>query len=137
FSQHRLLTIDRDQATRSPTVEIAHEALIMAWEQLQQWIEQNRSALQKRQELRVEVDRWLNNQRDKSYLAVGSRLIEFEGLLDNNLLALREEEREYISSGIDVREAVAQREKRINLALRVFSAVTLILFIAAVISFFN
>ncbi len=137
FSQHRLLTIDRDQATRSPTVEIAHEALIKAWEQLQQWIEQNRSALQKRQELRIEVDRWLNNQRDKSYLAVGSRLIEFEDLLENNLLALRDEEREYISSAIAIREANILREQRINLVLRVFSGVTLVLFIAAVISFFN
>lgn len=137
FSQHRLLTIDRDQATRSPTVEVAHEALISAWEQLQQWIEQNRAALQKRQELRIEVDRWLSNQRDKSYLAAGSRLIEFEGLSDNSLLVLRQEEQDYIAESIAIREANALREQRINLALRVFSGVTLTLFILALFSFFN
>ncbi|GAB5491887.1 MAG: hypothetical protein Phog2KO_21020 [Phototrophicaceae bacterium] len=137
FSQHRLLTIDRDQATRSPTVEIAHEALIGAWERLQQWIEQNRSALQKRQELGTEVDRWLSHQQDKSYLAVGTRLIEFEGLLDNTLLSLRPEEKAYISSSIAIREAEEAREKRTNLLLRVFSGVIFGLFILALFSFFN
>ena len=31
FGRYRLLTFDRDDATRSPTVEVAHEALIRRW----------------------------------------------------------------------------------------------------------
>ena len=31
FGRHRLLSFDRDPATREPTVEIAHEALLGAW----------------------------------------------------------------------------------------------------------
>ena len=137
FSQHRLLTTDRDQATRSPTVEIAHEALINGWQQLRQWIDQNRATLQKRQELQSEVDRWLNNARDKSYLASGSRLAEFEGLLNNELLALRPEENDYIQAGVQAREATTLRTRRINTALSIFSVVTLVLFVLALLSFFN
>jgi serine/threonine protein kinase len=87
FSRHRLLTTDSDPVTRIPTVEVAHEALISAWKELNIWIEDNRHALQKRQELRSETDRWLDNDRDNSYLASGLRLAEFEDLRDNRLLA--------------------------------------------------
>ncbi|MGB7339294.1 MAG: protein kinase [Phototrophicaceae bacterium] len=137
FSKYRLLTTDRDQATRSPTIEVAHEALIKGWQQLSHWIEQNRAALQKRQELRIEADRWLSSDnQDKSYLVSGLRLIEFEALLDNDLLSLRPEERDYIAQSIAARQATINRQRQINIALRVFSAVTLVLFIAALVSFF-
>ena len=42
FGRHRLLTFDRDPATREPTVEIAHEALLAAWERLRAWIDEAR-----------------------------------------------------------------------------------------------
>ena len=32
FGRHRLLTFDREPSTREPTVEIAHEAMLNAWE---------------------------------------------------------------------------------------------------------
>ncbi len=38
FSHYRLLTLDADPATREPTVELAHEALIANWERLRDWI---------------------------------------------------------------------------------------------------
>ena len=34
YGRHRLLTFDREPATREPTVEIAHEALLGAWARL-------------------------------------------------------------------------------------------------------
>src|SRR5205085_2317845 len=34
FGRHRLLSFDRDPSSREPTVEIAHEALLRAWERL-------------------------------------------------------------------------------------------------------
>src|SRR5262249_30097471 len=45
FSIYRLLTLDRDAATRSPTVEIAHEALIREWERLRRWLDDSRESL--------------------------------------------------------------------------------------------
>ena len=135
FSKHRLLTQDLDQVSRSPTIEVAHEALIKGWDQLGQWIEQNRVALQKRQELRLEVDRWILNARDKSYLAGGNRLFEFESLVKNDLLALREEEMNFIADSINIRETTARNKRRIDFALRVFSIVTFISFFIAIVAF--
>ena len=118
FSRHRLLTTDSDPVTRIPTIEVAHEALITAWDELKTWIEDNRHALQKRQELRIETDRWLDIERDDSYLASGLRLAEFENLLDNQLLALRKEEREYIKASIYERDAELRETRLTNSRLR-------------------
>src|SRR5690606_10483863 len=45
FGKHRLFTFDHDPTTRTPTVEIAHEALIRSWGTLRLWLDQNRSDL--------------------------------------------------------------------------------------------
>lgn len=42
YSQARLLTFDRDPATREPTVEVAHEALLREWERLRNWLDESR-----------------------------------------------------------------------------------------------
>ncbi|HWM18254.1 MAG TPA: BTAD domain-containing putative transcriptional regulator, partial [Ilumatobacteraceae bacterium] len=39
FGRHRLLSFDRDPVTRSPTVEISHEALLTEWTRLHDWID--------------------------------------------------------------------------------------------------
>ncbi len=39
YGRHRLLTFDREPATREPTVEIAHESLLGAWSRLSSWID--------------------------------------------------------------------------------------------------
>ena len=39
FGRHRLLSFDRDPLTRSPTVEISHEALLTEWTRLRDWID--------------------------------------------------------------------------------------------------
>ena len=36
YGRHRLLTFDRDAATRTPTVEVAHEALLSEWPRLKE-----------------------------------------------------------------------------------------------------
>jgi WD40 repeat protein/serine/threonine protein kinase len=137
FSRHRLLTTDRDPVTRTPTIEVAHEALINAWGELRKWIDDNRYALQKRQEIRIEVDRWLTNNRETSYLASGLRLAEFENLQGNQLFALREEELEYIEAGVFERETELRRTQRINQVLQIFSAIVGVLAIIAVVLFIN
>ncbi len=48
FGRHRLLSFDRDPDTREPTVEIAHEALLRAWERLRGWIDDAREELRQR-----------------------------------------------------------------------------------------
>ena len=45
YGRHRLLTFDRDAATRTPTVEVAHEALLSEWPRLKDWIDEARDDL--------------------------------------------------------------------------------------------
>ena len=45
FGRLRILTFDREPASREPTVEIAHEALLDAWPRLRGWIDEARDDL--------------------------------------------------------------------------------------------
>ena len=42
FVEARLLVTDRDPATREPTVEVAHEALLSRWSRLAGWVDEDR-----------------------------------------------------------------------------------------------
>src|SRR5690606_175564 len=96
FGKYRLLTFDRSPATRSPTIEIAHEALIRQWARLRRWLDDSREDLRAQRRLQVETDEWLNAKRDASYLARGTRLAQYEEWLKTTRLALTSAEREYL-----------------------------------------
>lgn len=53
FGKSRLLTFDRDPATRAPTVEIAHEALLHEWGRLSEWLDESRDDLRLQRRLSV------------------------------------------------------------------------------------
>ena len=48
FAAYRLLSLDRDPATRRPTVEVAHEAILACWVRLSAWLEESRDDLRQR-----------------------------------------------------------------------------------------
>ncbi len=125
FGKYRLLTFDRDPVTRAPTVEIAHEALIRQWGQLHEWIESNRDDLRLQMRLVSVVNEWVNAGKDSSYLASGSRLAQFESLLNTDAIALTQNEREYLQASIDLR-------RRNGLQLRLFIAGLVVITIAAI-----
>lgn len=60
----------------SPTVEISHEALLNYWEQARDWLREHQSYLIWRDGFARETTTWIENNRDSSYLAVGSKLEE-------------------------------------------------------------
>ena len=43
FGKYRLLTFDHEPATREPTIEVAHEALIREWDRLNGWLDESRA----------------------------------------------------------------------------------------------
>ena len=61
FGRYRLLTFDRDLATRGPTVEIAHEALIREWKRLKEWLNASRESLYVQRRLSEAVDEWIGS----------------------------------------------------------------------------
>ena len=71
WAQARLLTLDRHPATREPTVEVAHEALLREWPRLRGWIDQDREAIVAMGQLRDAAATWAELDRDPGALYRG------------------------------------------------------------------
>lgn len=112
FSKYRLLTLDHDPTTRSPTIEVAHEALIQTWEQLRSWLNTSREHLRIQRRLQATTVEWFNTNKDPSFLATGARLIQFETLLTESDLALSQREHQYLQASIAERTRQEAIEKQ-------------------------
>jgi len=104
FGRHRLLAFDRDPETRTPTVEIAHEALLREWQRLREWIEDNRDDLRLQRRLTAAAHEWTKSDRDPDYLVRGTRLDQFETWLDETSLDLSPLEDAYIAASLESRQ---------------------------------
>lgn len=111
FAGHRLLSLDRDPATAAPTVEVAHEALLVEWERLRQWIEQNKDDLVRHLELAAASSRWAAADRDPDYLYAGGRLEEAQHWSGSSEITLTVEERAFLDAGVAVHRAEGAREE--------------------------
>jgi len=114
FGRHRLLTFDREPATREPTVEIAHEALLTAWKRLRTWIDDARGDLRQNQGLARAAVEWRGSSRDPSFLIRGARLDHIEAWAAATTLAIGQLDRAYLKASVDHRdqEREAERERR-------------------------
>ena len=110
YGRHRLLTFDRDPATREPTVEIAHEALLGAWARLRDWIDEGREDVRMHRRLSEAAREWEGSRQDPSFLLGGSRLDQFESWGSSTSLALGLEERGYLSASLARRDEDRARE---------------------------
>jgi WD40 repeat protein/DNA-binding SARP family transcriptional activator len=110
YGRHRLLTFDRDPATREPTVEVAHEALLGAWERLSGWIDEARGDVRMHRRLSEAAREWESSGREPSFLLAGSRLDQFEGWAADTTLALGQEERAYLMASGSRREEERAKE---------------------------
>ena len=104
FGKYRLLTFDRDPATRAPTVEVAHEALIRRWPRLREWIEASRDDLRVYQRLAHTTREWENAGQDPSFLASGARLTQFETWAADTELVMNQQESAYLQASVDERK---------------------------------
>ena len=113
FGQYRLLGFDRDPATRGPTVEVAHEALLREWDQLRDWLDESRADVRLQRHLAVETSAWLQSGRDNSYLLRGTRLDQYDDWQERSLVGLTSEEQIFLSSSLAARERrAAEQEAR-------------------------
>jgi WD40 repeat protein/serine/threonine protein kinase len=92
FCKYRLIAFDVDPATREPMVELAHEALLRAWETLQQWLDASRSDIRMHRWLLATVGEWERSGRDQSYLLSGTRLALYEDWRATSGFQLTDEE---------------------------------------------
>lgn len=132
----RLLTFDRDVATRMPTVEVAHEALLLEWPRLAGWIEERRLDLVLRGRLAAAVDDWEQADRSDEYLLKGGQLVQHETWTGGTDLSLTSAERELIAesrAATDHHRQVRARNRRAVLAG--FGVAALVALTLAVLAF--
>jgi WD40 repeat protein/DNA-binding SARP family transcriptional activator len=112
YGEHRLLTFDREPLTRTPTVEVAHEAILSQWERLRGWIEERRGDLLLHRRLVEAAAEWQDTGRDPVYLPREGRLAQFEAWAGATDLALTAGEREFLAEGRAAASATARRRAR-------------------------
>ena len=112
FAGHRLLTFDREPSTREPTVEIAHEALLSAWERLRTWIDDAREDLRQERGLARAAAEWRGSGGDPSFLLRGARLEQLESWAATTDLAIGRPERAYLKASVDQHDREQEEEER-------------------------
>ncbi len=113
FGRYRLLTFDHDPVTRSPTVEIAHEALLREWNRLRQWLDDSREDVRLQRQLTVAANEWFQAEKDEGYLLRGARLDQFMGWEEHTAVALTKDERSFLeASQAARRDRQAEEETR-------------------------
>ena len=92
FGRHRLLAFDHGTATRAPTVELAHEALLREWGRLREWLDEYRAAVRIQRALATAAVEWIGADRDSSFLLRGTRLAGSEGWAAESDMTLTRDE---------------------------------------------
>jgi WD40 repeat protein len=112
FGRARLLTFDRDAATRGPTVELAHEAILREWDRLVGWVDAARDDLLTRRRVEVAAREWNESEREPSYLLGGARLELTEGWHDRTGLELTDLEDEFLIESRNAFDVLRERRRR-------------------------
>ncbi len=137
FSDLRLLTSDRDPVSRSPTIEISHEALLTEWQRLGGWIDDARDTVRPLRRLRSAMIDWIEADRADDHLLSGGALDRIAATVDNDehveigqaeyaYLTASLAQREYERREADAREqrlSEAQRKARRRLRMTVVGTV--------------
>ena len=112
YGEHRLLTFDREPLTRTPTVEVAHEAILSQWDRLHGWIEERREHLLLHRRLVEAVAEWDDAGRNPEYLPREGRLAQLEAWAGDTDLALTAGERAFLSEARVAADELARRRAR-------------------------
>ena len=116
YGRHRLLTFDRDPGTREPTVEVAHEALLSAWDRLRGWIDEARDDIRVRNTLASAAADWEGAGRDESFLLRGARLERIASWAETTTVSPSPGEAAYLEASLarrdEERAAEAERAAR-------------------------
>jgi len=108
FARHRLLSFDRDPASRAPTVEIAHESLIGAWARLGSWIDEARADIRARARLTTATAEWIDGERNPDFLLAGASLARYQTWVADAPVRLTSVEKAFLDAAV---EEERQREK--------------------------
>jgi DNA-binding SARP family transcriptional activator/WD40 repeat protein/tRNA A-37 threonylcarbamoyl transferase component Bud32 len=129
----RLLVTDRDPATREPTIEVAHEALLVRWSRLVGWLDEDRRWLAQLHHLSLAARAWDDAGRRGSELYRGVRLEAAIEALDVDGRPVSELERVFVEAGREARDAdVTEARRTAGRLRRRLTAVAVALVVALV-----
>jgi len=116
YTANRLLTLDHDPTTRSPMVELAHEAILNEWIRLRGWLEESRGDIRLQRMLASAAEAWKEAEADPSFLLRGGRLAQFDSWSKVTGLALTQDERTYLQASLALRgvEESAEAERQVR-----------------------
>jgi WD40 repeat protein/class 3 adenylate cyclase len=134
FGAWRLLSFDRDPRTGTPTIEVAHEALMREWARFRRWIDSGREEVRLHRRLAAAAREWEEADREPSFLLRGSNLAQFDALAGESTIALTELEREFVDASRTANELELARQRRQNRRLRMLLAGAVGLLVLAVIA---
>ena len=93
----RLLAVSKSEETGQSTVEVAHEALLLNWAELQAWLAQDMDFLLWREDLRVRVAEWEQKRRPADLRLWGESLAQAESWSRQHGERLSAAERDFIA----------------------------------------
>lgn len=112
YARSRLLVFDSDPETRTPTVEVAHEALLTHWPRLAGWIDSAREDLAMARRLDEARRDWKANDGDDAYLLTGGRLAQHEAWTSSTSLLLTEQQRGFLDLSVEHDRRLKARSRR-------------------------
>jgi WD40 repeat protein/DNA-binding SARP family transcriptional activator len=116
YGAARLLSLDHDPLSGAATVEVAHEALLRAWQRLRGWVDGARDDLRTHRRLAAAAAEWAASGQDDSYLATGTRVQELEAWRAGTGVTLTAAEGQFLDASVRARErreaAEAERSAR-------------------------
>jgi serine/threonine protein kinase/DNA-binding XRE family transcriptional regulator len=116
FANARLLSYDRDQSSGKTTVEVAHEALLRNWPQLQDWLASSRSDLRLQRQLADATKIWRDAKAQElpsdGFLASSARLAQFLSVRERGNVQLTGHEQAFLDASVSREQAIADAEKQ-------------------------
>ncbi len=111
FGAYRLLSLDRDRATRQPAVRLAHEALVREWARCRRWIEESEADLRRHHRLQQLVAEWEQAGRDPGYLLRQARLDQLAAWAAGSSLHLTPAEQRFLDASLEARAGREEKEE--------------------------
>lgn len=111
LASDRLVVTGQDKIAKTETVELVHEALILEWGRLQEWINENRTFRLWQERLRGAIQQWEINNRDEGALLRGKPLTDAEEWFQNRSAELTAEQ-EFITASLELRNKEKEKSSR-------------------------
>lgn len=134
FGSARLITFDHDPASREPTVEVAHEALLREWPRLGRWLQEDREVLQAVDAIASAATRWSQGGRAHEDLLRGARLERARELVDTAATRLRPLDLDFVTASLEAAQAEQAAADRGRRRLRLLGGAVGVALVVAVIA---